>query len=78
MGQVEEMKSRQNVVSKQIPVLKKENKDCSDIFAEMKELSNKIKDLDAEVKTIDDEIRIQLLNFEYSQPSGQGWKRRHR
>ena len=63
LGQVEEMKSRQNVVSKQIPVLKKENKDCSDIFAEMKELSNKIKDLDAEVKTIDDEIRIQLLNF---------------
>ena len=32
LGQVEEMKSRQNVVSKQIPVLKKENKDCSDIF----------------------------------------------
>ena len=63
LGQVEEMKSRQNVVSKQIPVLKKENKDCSDIFAEMKELANKIKDLDAEVKTIDDEIRIQLLNF---------------
>ncbi|MDO9493670.1 serine--tRNA ligase [Acetobacterium sp.] len=63
LGQVEEMKSRQNVVSKQIPVLKKENKDCTEIFAEMKELSNTIKDLDAEVKKIDDEIKIQLLNF---------------
>lgn len=63
LGQVEEMKSRQNVVSKKVPVLKKENKDCTEIFAEMKELSNTIKDLDAEVKTIDDEIKIQLLNF---------------
>ncbi|MDK2943006.1 MAG: seryl-tRNA synthetase [Acetobacterium sp.] len=61
--QVEEMKSRQNLVSKQIPVLKKENKDCSEIFAEMKELSNKIKDLDTAVKAIDDEIKVLLLNF---------------
>lgn len=61
--QVEEMKSRQNLVSKQIPVLKKENKDCSEIFAEMKELSNKIKELDTAVKAIDDEIKVLLLNF---------------
>lgn len=59
----EEMKSRQNIVSKEIPKFKKENKDCSEIFTEMKELSEKIKDLDAEIKVINDEMRYQLLSF---------------
>jgi seryl-tRNA synthetase len=63
LGRVEEMKSRQNVVSKEIPLLKKENKDCSAIFAEMKELSAKIKNLDEEIKSLDETIRYQLLTI---------------
>jgi len=60
---VEEMKSRQNLVSREIPKLKKENKDCSEIFREMKELSDKIRDFDAEIRAIDDDMRNQLLGF---------------
>ena len=54
--QVEQMKSRQNEVSKQIPAMKKEGKDTAPIFAEMKVLSDDIKKLDEEVRTIDEQI----------------------
>lgn len=54
--EVEQMKSRQNEVSKQIPAMKKEGKDTSTIFAEMKTLSDDIKKLDEEVRTIDEQI----------------------
>ena len=43
LTEVEEMKAKQNTVSKQVPILKKEGKDASHIFAEMKTLSDKIK-----------------------------------
>jgi len=42
--EVEEMKARQNRVSKEIPKLKKEGKDVSEVVAEMRQLSDKIKD----------------------------------
>ncbi len=54
--EVEQMKSRQNEVSKQIPALKKEGKDTTEIFAQMKVLSEDIKKLDDEVKAIDEQI----------------------
>ena len=54
--EVEQMKSRQNEVSKQIPAMKKEGKDTTEIFAEMKVLSDDIKKLDEEVRTIDEQI----------------------
>ncbi len=60
---VENMKQEQNKVSKEIPKLKKERKDCSKIFTEMKEFSVKIKELDAEVKVIEDTIRLELLSL---------------
>lgn len=60
---VEEMKSEQNTVSKQIPALKKEGKDTSEIFKEMKTLSDAIKDLDVEVKELDEEIKNTLLEI---------------
>ena len=40
---VEQKKAQQNVVSKQIPQFKKEGKDTTEIFAQMKELSDSIK-----------------------------------
>ncbi len=54
--EVEQMKSKQNTISKQIPAMKKEGKDTSSIFAEMKVLSDDIKKLDEEVRNIDEEI----------------------
>lgn len=54
--QVEQMKSKQNTISKQIPALKKEGKDTAPIFAEMKVLSDDIKKIDEEVREIDEQI----------------------
>lgn len=53
---VEQMKSKQNEVSKQIPALKKEGKDTTEIFAEMKVLSEDIKKLNDEIRDIDEKI----------------------
>ncbi len=54
--EVEQMKSRQNEVSKQIPQLKKEGKDTTDIFAEMKILSEDIKKLNDQIRELDEQI----------------------
>lgn len=61
--EVEEMKAKQNLVSKEVPKLKKEGKDPAPIFAEMKSLSEKIKDLDVLVKEIDEELKNILLQI---------------
>ncbi len=60
---VEEMKAKQNEVSKSIPALKKEGKDVSSILNEMKALSDDVTELDKEVKTIDAEIVSRLLEI---------------
>lgn len=60
---VEEMKAKQNKVSKEIPMLKKEGKDCTDLLNSMKELSARIKGLDEDVRKIDEEIKLSLLNI---------------
>lgn len=61
LNQVEQMKAEQNKVSKQIPMLKKEGKDVSTIFVEMKKLSAEIKELDVQVKDVDMKIKNALL-----------------
>ena len=63
LTEVEEMKARQNTASKEVPKLKKEGKDASHIFTEMKTLSDKIKELDFEVKGIDEELKTTLLQI---------------
>jgi seryl-tRNA synthetase len=63
LQQVEEMKNRQNLASKEIPKLKKENKDCSAIFEEMKVLSDRVKELDGEIRELDEALRFQLLSL---------------
>lgn len=63
LQEVEQMKNRQNVVSKEIPKLKKEGKDASAVLAEMKDLSNKVKELDAKVKVIDEQMKDKLLGI---------------
>ena len=62
---VEQMKNKQNSVSKQIPVFKKEGKDTTEIFAEMKELSEEIKKSDDKVRELDEKIQ----NIMYSIPN---------
>jgi len=53
---VEQLKQKQNDVSKQIPMLKKEGKDVAPIFEEMKALSAEIKELDDQVRELDEKI----------------------
>lgn len=55
--EVEQMKNKQNAVSKQIPAFKKEGKDTTEIFAEMKDLSEKIKQDDDKVRELDEKIQ---------------------
>ena len=61
LAEVEQMKNKQSVVSKEIPKLKKEGKDAGPVLAEMKELSTNIKKLDAEVSQVEAELREVLL-----------------
>ena len=61
--EVEDKKARQNEVSKQVPKLKKEGVDVSELFKEMKALSDEIKELDVKVKDLDEEIRKELLSI---------------
>jgi seryl-tRNA synthetase len=61
LAEVEALKNKQNTTSREVPKLKKEGKDTTALFAEMKELSNKIKELDAKVAEIEEELRETLL-----------------
>ncbi len=61
--ETEQLKSKQNEVSKQIPQMKKDGQDTTALFAEMKELSAKVKGLDAEIKTLDEEIESVLMTI---------------
>ncbi len=61
--EVEQMKNRQNTVSREIPKLKKAGEDTTAIMAEMKELSGKIKELDAQVSEVEKDLRELLLGI---------------
>ena len=72
--QVEQIKAKQNEVSKKIPAMKKAGEDVTPIFAEMKELSDKIKQDDEKVKELDvliDDIMYSIPNIPNSEvPDG--------
>ena len=61
--QVEEMKAEQNRASKEVPKLKKEGKDVTELFNQMKALSDKAKEIDGEVKVIDEALKNYLLQI---------------
>ena len=63
LASVEQMKNKQNLDSKEIPRLKKEGKDTTELMKEMKTLSDEIKKLDAEVAAVEEELRNTLLNI---------------
>lgn len=62
---VEQKKAQQNTVSKEIPKLKKEGGDTTEIFAKMKELSDSIKASDEKIRELDEKIQ----NIMYTIPN---------
>jgi len=63
LRKLEDMKAKQNAVSKEIPRLKKEGQDTSAIMQEMKALSDDIKAIEPEMRAIDEEIEGLLLHI---------------
>jgi seryl-tRNA synthetase len=61
IADTEAQKARQNAVSRMIPALKKEGKDTAEIFAEMKELSERVKKDAEKISELDAEIERILL-----------------
>lgn len=63
LAEVEVLKARQNKVSKEIPVMKKDGKDTAPVMAEMKKLSEEIKALDAKAAEADRELQDYMLTL---------------
>ena len=63
LAEVEALKNKQNVTSREVPKLKKAGEDTTALFAEMKQLSARIKELDGEVSSIEGELRTVLLGI---------------
>ena len=61
--QVDALKQKQNEASKQIPILKKEGKDTSAIFAEMAEIKTEVKDLDKKQSDLEAKQKSILLEI---------------
>lgn len=59
----EQLKARQNQVSKQVPQIKKEGGDTDALFAQMKELASTIKTGDVEQKALEQEQEAILLSI---------------
>jgi seryl-tRNA synthetase len=56
IAESEELKARKNKVSNDIPMLKKQGKNVSDLLAQMKEISDKVKVMEDELKEVEDKI----------------------
>ena len=61
--ETEDIKAEQNRTNKLIPQYKKEGKDVSAIFAQMKELSAKTKEIDEQLKEVDTQITSLMLGL---------------
>ena len=68
LAEVEAMKNKQNVDSKEIPKRKKAGEDVSDLMAEMKELSEQIKERSGELAQLETDLRNALLNIPNTPP----------
>ena len=61
--ELEALQARKNEASKEIPKLKKEGKDTTALFDEMKELSQKTKELETKGKELDDQLYQMMLGI---------------
>lgn len=59
----ETLKAEQNKTTKLVPVYKKEGKDCTPIFAQMKDLGAKVKEQEEELKQVETEYNSIMLSF---------------
>ena len=59
----EGLKAKQNEVTKKIPAMKKAGEDTTAVFAEMKEISDKIKEIDAKVREVEEELNRMMLTI---------------
>lgn len=63
LSKAEEGKAKQNKVSKQIPMMKKEGKDVSELLKEMKELSSEVKEYNAQISELEEKIISLILSI---------------
>lgn len=63
IAETEQLKAKQNAITKQVPIMKKEGKNTDELFAEMKELSDKTKADSAIISEYDAEIEKILLSI---------------
>lgn len=61
--EAEQLKQRQNEVSREIPRMKKQGEDTTEIFAEMRAISDRVKALDEETRETEEELRRMLLSI---------------
>ena len=62
-AQADAMKNEQNIASKQIPQIKKEGGDISEIMAKMNEIKEKLKGIDAAVSELEAKQKDLILGF---------------
>ncbi|WP_195201044.1 serine--tRNA ligase [Faecalispora jeddahensis] len=62
-GETEALKAQQNADTKQIPILKKEGKDTTELMAQLKQLSDQIKEKDAQLSELEEKQRDLLLTL---------------
>ena len=63
LAEVEALKAKQNSANKEIPKLKKEGLDTTEVFSRLKELSNRIKELDEQVSEVSNSLKDCLLGI---------------
>ena len=56
LNNVDSLKAKRNLESAKVPALKKEGKDCSEIFKEMKNLGEEISKIDEQLALVEEEI----------------------
>jgi len=63
IAEVDAMRAKSNTVSKQIPMMKKNGEDVTELLAEMKELSAAIKVRDEELRAVDQAVTDFVLTI---------------
>ena len=61
VSETDQLKAKQNAVSRQIPAMKKAGQDVAPVFAEMNALKETIKDKDAAISAVEQEYRTLML-----------------
>lgn len=62
-GETEELKAKQNAETKQIPILKKQGQDVSELMIQLRRLSDQIKGLDAQQSDLEEQQKSLLLTL---------------